>query len=100
MPPLSEERRRELAKVIGRENESARVSLRAARRDAVSDIKEQVKSGGMSEDEGRRMENSIQKITDSFIAEADAAVEEKKEGTDDGVNFAGKGARPARLSFL
>ena len=79
LPPLSEERRRELAKVIGRENESARVSLRAARRDAVSDIKEQVKSGDMSEDEGRRMENSIQKITDSFIADADAAVEEKKK---------------------
>ena len=78
LPPLSEERRRDLAKVVGRDTEHAKVALRNIRRDAVSEIKTKVKSGEFSEDEGRRMEQRIQKITDSSVGEVDSLAEEKK----------------------
>lgn len=78
MPPLSEERRRELAKVVGRDAESAKVAMRNIRRDAFSEIKTKVKSGEFSEDEGRRMEQRIQKITDSAVGEVDSLAEDKK----------------------
>ncbi|MGI9306321.1 MAG: ribosome recycling factor [Gammaproteobacteria bacterium] len=78
MPPLSEERRRELAKVIGRDAETARVALRNIRRDALGEVKAKVKDGEFSEDEGRRMEQRIQKITDTSSGEVDALCEEKK----------------------
>ncbi|MGU9951527.1 MAG: ribosome recycling factor [Gammaproteobacteria bacterium WSBS_2016_MAG_OTU1] len=79
LPALSEERRRDLVKVIGRDAENARVALRNIRRNVVSEIKEEVKSGSLSEDEGRRLEQRVQKITDSSVEEADALIEAKKQ---------------------
>lgn len=79
LPPLSEERRKELAKVVSREAETARIALRNIRRDAVADIKTKVKAGELSEDEGRRLEQKIQKATDDAVAEADNMTGEKKQ---------------------
>ena len=78
LPPLSEERRRDLSKVVSRETETARIALRNIRRDAVAEIKTKVKNGDFSEDEGRRMEQKIQKITDASVATADEITEHKK----------------------
>ena len=79
MPALSEERRRDLAKVVGREAETARIAIRNIRREAVSAIKTGVKGGEFSEDEGHRLEGKMQKITDESVAEADAMTEQKKQ---------------------
>lgn len=79
MPELSEERRRDLVKVVGREAETAKIALRNIRREAVAAIKADVKSGAMSEDEGRRAENAAQKTTDESVAEADSLTEQKKQ---------------------
>lgn len=79
LPALSEERRRDLVKVISREAETARIALRNIRRDGVAAIKAQVKSGEFSEDEGHRMENKIQKITDESVGETDSMTENKKQ---------------------
>ena len=78
LPPLSEERRNEMAKAVGRDAETAKVALRNIRRDALSDIKTKVKSGEFSEDDGRRMEQRIQKITDNAGGEIDSMAETKK----------------------
>ena len=78
LPLLSEERRRDLVKVIGREAETARIALRNIRRDAIADIKTKTKNGELSKDDGHRLEQSIQKITDAATADVDAAIEEKK----------------------
>lgn len=77
-PQLSEERRRELAKIVGREAETARVAARNIRRDAVGEVKRLVKNSGLGEDEGRRLENDIQKITDDAIGKIDQLAEQKQ----------------------
>ena len=71
MPPLTEERRRELAKLVKSEGEDARIAIRNLRRDANHALKELVKSKSISEDEERRGQDDIQKLTDRFIAEID-----------------------------
>jgi ribosome recycling factor len=71
MPPLTEERRRELAKLVKSEGEDARIAIRNLRRDANHALKELVKSKSISEDEERRGQDEIQKLTDRFIAEID-----------------------------
>lgn len=71
MPALNEERRRELIKVLKSEAETARVSVRTARRDANTEIKELLKSKAITEDDERRLGDDIQKITDKFVAEVD-----------------------------
>jgi len=68
MPPLTEERRRDLVKVVKNEAESGRVSIRNIRRDANGDIKDLLKEKEVSEDEARKGEAQIQKITDKSIA--------------------------------
>ena len=67
MPPLTEERRRDLVKVVKNEAEAGRVSVRNIRRDANGDIKELLKEKEVSEDEARKGETQIQKITDKSI---------------------------------
>lgn len=80
MPPLTEERRRDLAKVVKVDAEAARVSVRAARRDANQAIKDLVKAKTISTDEEKRAEADIQKLTDQFTAKVDeAAVAKEKE---------------------
>lgn len=71
MPPLNEERRKELIKVVRTEAEAARVSIRNVRRDANAELKELLKAKQMTEDEERRHADDIQKLTDKFVAEVD-----------------------------
>lgn len=71
LPPLNEERRKELTKVLKTEAETARVSIRNLRRDANTEIKELLKKKEITEDEERGIADEVQKITDKFVAEVD-----------------------------
>lgn len=79
MPPLTEERRKELIKVVRHEAENARVAVRNVRRDAIHQLKEMLKSKGISEDEERRAQDEIQKLTDRYVAEVDKALAAKEQ---------------------
>ncbi len=78
LPPLTEERRRDLVKVVKGEAESTRVSIRNIRRDANSEIKEALKEKMISEDEARSGEEKIQKTTDQYIKEVEKQLELKE----------------------
>jgi ribosome recycling factor len=78
MPPLTEENRRDLAKIARSEAEGARISIRNIRRDANNDVKDFLKEKEISEDEARRGEDQIQKLTDSHIKAVDKALEAKE----------------------
>jgi len=78
LPALTEERRKELTKVLRSSAEDARVSIRTARRDANTALKELLKKKEVTEDEERRSEDSVQKSTDKFIAEIDQLVSVKE----------------------
>ena len=79
MPPLTEERRKELIKVGRHEGEQSKVSIRNIRRDANSQFKDLVKDKSISEDDERRATDVIQKLTDKYIAEVDAVLVEKEK---------------------
>lgn len=79
MPPLTEERRRDLAKVVRGEAEGARVAIRNVRRDANQDIKELAKEKMIGEDDEKRGEVEIQKLTDQFIAKVDETTVAKEK---------------------
>jgi len=79
MPPLTEERRKEMIKVVRGEAEQGRVAIRNIRRDANNQFKELVKEKEISEDEERRASDSIQKLTDKFIAEVDSLLASKEQ---------------------
>jgi ribosome recycling factor len=79
MPPLTEERRRDLIKVVKAEAETARVAVRNIRRDANAHLKDLVKNKQASEDEERRAIDDMQKMTDKYIAELDKALAEKEK---------------------
>lgn len=79
MPPLTEERRKELIKVVRGEGEQSRVAIRNIRRDANSHLKDLVKDKSISEDDERRAIEVIQKITDKYIADVDVALQEKEK---------------------
>jgi ribosome recycling factor len=79
MPSLTEERRRELAKVIKHEGENARVAVRNLRRDANQGLKDLLKKKDISEDEERRAQDDVQKLTDRFVADIDKLVAEKEK---------------------
>lgn len=79
LPPMTEERRRELTKVAKHEAESARVAVRSVRRDVLSELKEMVKEKLISEDDERRAHDEIQKLTDHWVAEVDAVLAEKEK---------------------
>lgn len=78
MPALTEERRRDLIKVVRNEAEGARVAVRNIRRDANHDLKELVKEKEISEDDERRGQDAVQKLTDKFVAEIDALLAAKE----------------------
>lgn len=78
MPPLTEERRKELIKVVRGEAENAKVAVRNVRRDANSALKDLLKDKAISEDEERRSQDEIQKLTDRFIAEVDKILQAKE----------------------
>ena len=79
MPMLTEERRKDLIKVVRSEAEEGRVSIRNVRRDANDHIKKLLKDKEISEDEARRGEEAVQKLTDKYIAEADKTLAAKEE---------------------
>ena len=78
-PELTEERRKELAKDVKKRGEDAKVAIRNIRRDGIDLFKKQAKAGEMSEDEGKDLEDEMQKLTDKYIAEIDKAVTKKNE---------------------
>ncbi|MDX1351716.1 MAG: ribosome recycling factor [Thiomicrorhabdus sp.] len=78
MPPLTEERRRDLTKVARQEAENSRVAVRNVRRDANGDVKELLKDKEITEDEARRSEDQIQKLTDDAVKRIDALLAEKE----------------------
>lgn len=78
MPALTEERRRELIKVVKGEGEDAKVAIRNLRRDANNSLKDGVKNKDISEDEERRTQDDIQKLTDKYVAEVDKLLAQKE----------------------
>jgi ribosome recycling factor len=79
VPPMTEERRRDMVKVVRAEAESARVSVRNIRRDANSVLKELEKEKEISKDELRKSEESVQKLTDAAIKNVDEVLQKKEE---------------------
>ena len=79
MPPMSEERRREMTKVVRHEGEQAKIAIRNLRRDANDAIKKLVKDKEATEDEQKRSEADIQKVTDRHVADIDALVAAKEK---------------------
>ncbi len=78
LPPLTEERRRDMTKVVRHEAEGARVAIRNIRRDANNDLKDMLKEKLISEDQERRAQDDIQKLTDKYIAEVDKVLAGKE----------------------
>jgi len=78
MPSLTEERRRDLIKVVHKEAETARVAVRNIRRDANTHLKDLLKQKKVAEDEERRAQEDVQKLTDRYIAEVDKALAAKE----------------------
>jgi ribosome recycling factor len=79
LPPLTEERRRDILKVVRADAESARVSVRNVRRDAIAAIKEATKEKLISQDDERRGAEEIQKLTDKAVADIDQHLADKEK---------------------
>jgi ribosome recycling factor len=79
MPALTEERRRDLIKVVRHEGENSRVAIRNIRRDANTELKNLLKDKKISEDEERRSQEQIQKLTDQYVKEVDGVLEVKEK---------------------
>jgi ribosome recycling factor len=79
MPPLTEERRKDLVKVARHEAENSRVAVRNIRRDANTDLKNAVKDKLISEDAERKSVEQVQKLTDQYVKEVDALLEQKEK---------------------
>jgi len=78
MPVLTEERRKELIKVVRHEGENARVAVRNVRRDAIHQLKELLKQKKVAEDEERRAQDDVQKLTDRHVADIDKLLQQKE----------------------
>jgi ribosome recycling factor len=79
MPPLTEETRRDLVKVVRHDGEAAKVAIRNIRRDANSDFKNLLKEKDISEDEERDAEGEVQQLTDKYVSEVDQVLAEKEK---------------------
>ena len=79
LPPLTEERRKELSKHVAHEGETAKVAVRNIRRDAMHHVKELLKDKKITEDEERRAEDDVQKLTDKFVKDVDGVVKAKED---------------------
>jgi len=79
LPPLTEERRRDLTKIVRHEAENARVGVRNVRRDVMTELKEMLKKKALSQDDDRRAHDEVQKLTDKHIAEIDQVLAEKEK---------------------
>ncbi|MEM1176372.1 MAG: ribosome recycling factor [Pseudomonadota bacterium] len=78
LPALTEERRKDMIRIVRNEAEGGRIAIRNIRRDAIGDIKDLMKEKLIGEDDERRGEDEIQTITDKYVAEVDAALAEKE----------------------
>ncbi len=79
IPPMTEERRKDMVKIVRGESEAAKVAVRNIRRDAVAHLKDLLKDKAIGEDDERRALEDIQKLTDKFIAEMDKVLAEKEK---------------------
>jgi len=79
IPPLTQDRRKELAKVVGKQTEEARVAVRAARRDAMDMVKDAEKEKSITEDQRKDGEKKIQELTDKYIASVDEIAKNKEK---------------------
>ncbi|MFT3758327.1 ribosome recycling factor [Thauera sp.] len=79
MPALTEERRRDLTKIVRQEGEGAKIAIRNLRRDANQHLKDAVKDKEISEDDERRAEEDVQKLTDRYVAEVDKLLAAKEQ---------------------
>ena len=79
LPALTQERRKELSKHVAHEGENAKVAIRNVRRDAIQHIKELLKDKKITEDEERRAEEDVQKLTDKFVKDVDGVVKTKED---------------------
>ncbi len=79
MPALTEERRKELAKIVKHDGENAKVAVRNIRRDALTHVKALLKDGEVSEDDDKRAEKEVQQLTDKSVADIDKLVAEKEK---------------------
>jgi ribosome recycling factor len=79
LPPLTEERRKDITKVVRHDAENARVSVRNVRRDVLADVKEALKEKLISQDDERRAQDDIQKLTDKYVAEIDQHLASKEK---------------------
>ena len=79
MPMLTEERRRDLTKVVRHEGENAKIAVRNLRRDAIAHLKDALKKHEIPEDEERKAQDDVQKLTDKYVAEIDKLLAEKEK---------------------
>lgn len=79
IPPLSEERRKELAKLAGKFSEAAKIAVRNVRRDGIDLLKKMEKDGAINEDQLKAKSNDVQKATDKFVAQIDEALKHKEQ---------------------
>jgi ribosome recycling factor len=79
LPPLTEERRRDLAKLVRQEAEQGRVAVRNVRRDALNDLKEALKEKLINEDQERQAHQQVQDLTDRFVGEIDRVCDDKQK---------------------
>ena len=78
LPAMTQERRKDLVKVVRHEGENARIAIRNVRRDALSAVKDLLKEKAVTEDDDRRAHDEIQKLTDRYVAQVDALLKEKE----------------------
>jgi len=78
LPPMTEERRRELGKIVKREGENGKVAIRNIRRDAIHTVRELLKEKAVSQDQAKRAESALQSLTDRYIGVIDEVVSEKE----------------------
>jgi ribosome recycling factor len=79
VPPLNEERRKDLAKVVKKKAEDGRIAVRSVRHKAHDEIKAQLKAGDITEDDNKRMQETLQKLTDRYVKEIDGLVVAKEK---------------------
>jgi ribosome recycling factor len=79
MPALTEERRKEMAKHVAHEGENAKIAIRNVRRDALQQVKDLLKEKAITEDDERRADEDIQKLTDRFVRDVDGVVKAKED---------------------
>ncbi|NBU28330.1 MAG: ribosome recycling factor, partial [Caulobacteraceae bacterium] len=79
IPPLTEDRRKDLAKIAGKYAEQQKIAVRNVRRDAMDDLKRAEKDSIITQDEQKKMEGEVQKITDEHVAKIDEALKTKEQ---------------------